>query len=127
MVLKWSKEETRAWLAERFALTADDPAYRALRRLRLSGRLLLLHPARFFEARLLGSLNSKPGDREEDDDEVEALKTVLGSLDSFVALLVEEAREGALDGRGRQEVDRLFGARLEAIAAADGAGPGQQA
>eukprot|EP00741_Cyanophora_paradoxa_P013076 tig00020675_g12629.t1 len=116
LVLKWTDRETLAWLAERFALTADGPAYRVLRRLALTGPLLLLRPACFLRRHLLEAL------KEEISSE---LAIVLASLDVMVELLVEEAREGPLEARARGELDRLLARRTREAAAGTRARAGE--
>eukprot|EP00741_Cyanophora_paradoxa_P013055 tig00020675_g12608.t1 len=123
LVLKWNEVETLAWLTERLALTADRPAYRVLRRLALTGPMLLMLPACSLRPQLLKKLTEEipnAGNAERD-----ALDAVLLSLDPSVELLVEEAREGPLGARARGELARLIARRAREAASA-GAGAGEK-
>eukprot|EP00741_Cyanophora_paradoxa_P013077 tig00020675_g12630.t1 len=118
----WNKDiaaavrRTVAFVDAELELERELLSYRVLRRLALTGPLLLLRPACFLRRHLLGAL------KEEISSELEI---VLASLDVMVELLVEEAREGPLEARARGELDRLLARRTREAAAA-GAGIGAQ-
>eukprot|EP00741_Cyanophora_paradoxa_P021533 tig00021357_g20788.t1 len=108
-VLQWRAPVALEWLAARFLLAPHDPAYGALRRLALTGRMLLLRPASALRPRLLEKLREEaPG---AGPDEQDAIEAVLDTLDDEVALLAERAANECAEAGAREEIERLLAHR----------------
>eukprot|EP00741_Cyanophora_paradoxa_P000352 tig00000403_g343.t1 len=117
LVLEWTTEDTLKWFGKwsKFDLQPEDPVFRVLGRLALTGPTLLLLPASELRARLPEKLQEEvpnAGKRERD-----RLDVILASLDRMVGLLVKSALKGCGPDQteAREEIEGLFRARLEEI------------